>query len=419
VGVVVSALALGLAAVVLLLLSLGGLVAALGAAHLVVMLGVVPIYLALAGWALGTLVGLLRMRSGARISAMVIAGCMAGLGLLFTASLMAIQTAIASGQIPMPPIATPAEIHRAFTLMAWLCVVMSALGIAGLVYFAQRSTRDAFLQARAHQLTAHAAYSPSVAHAQPSGPAWLLRRPQPAPNPLTDFTVARPIEPPAQVGAAAAEPQAETTFDPTQQPWPSAQAEASHPAEESLPASAWPAYPQYSHTASGPAATVRRGRPVSVTIVAMVSLANAFFTLVGVVAPVPGFLFGMVVSGWPLHLYSLVWTAAAAIAGLGMLRLQRPAWLLSFVLLGISSLQFLVLLLPAARARYIHYMSDVQPHSGLGNPQGLPAGMLSLTIVLGMLMGLGVLALFAVMLWRARWAFEPTAPPASEEPHIS
>ena len=128
----------------------------------------------------------------------------------------------------------------------------------------------------------------------------------------------------------------------------------------------------------------------------------------------PGFIFGFVVGGWPFHLYSLISAAAMAICGLGMLRLQRPAWMLSFALLGINSLNFLAFLLPGARTRYLAYLAEQQARLGGSQPQ-LPANIMAVSIAIGMFFGLALMVFFAVVLWRARWAFEPRSTPPAED----
>ena len=418
VGIVLSAVALGLAALVLLLLALGGLATALSGAHLpagsgaaalpsaavftVVMLVMTLVYLGLGIWSIATLVGLLRMRSWARISAMVIAGGLACLSLLSAISMLGMQAAMASGAVPVPPNLPPGMLHKLMVTMAAVSFLVAGLSIAWLVYLALRRTRDAFAQAEAHQQAQQFAagqlvpgqfaagpspaqppysqpegFAPQAGYAPPAPIAWPTPPQPPQRNPLTDFTVARPVETAAPFVAPVAEP------TPTQPP-------------------------VLAHLAA-----IRSRRPVSITVLAIIALFSAFFSLFGIISPEPAFLFGALVSGWPLHLYSLVWAAAAAIAGLGMLRLQRPAWVLSFILLGVSSLHFLVLLLPGPRARYMSYLIDMQQHSRFGGGPALPPGIMSMTVVAGMLFGLAVTVGVAILLWRARWAFALPAPPAS------
>ncbi len=408
VGVLLSALALGLTALFLFLLAFGTLLGAASTQRLggspagmpqspaftaAVMGIMVCIYLAFAGWSIATLVGLLRMRPWARISTMVIAGGLAFLGLLSAIAMLGMQSLVAAGNVPLPPNVPPALLHKIIVVMAVVSLLLAAVGIGWLIYLAQRRTREAFalaaLQTQAQQ-----------PHAWPSPPGYTPGGQQqaPQPNPLTDFTVARPIAP-----VEPAQPAPEYTQWPQQPQQP--QQDQAHPAP-------WPIIPIPPHT------QIRTGRPVSITVLAIFALISAVVSLFGLVSPFPAFLFGFIVSGWPVHLYSLVWAAAAAIAGLGMLRLQRPAWVLAFVLLGISALNALTMLLPAARARYAAYILAAQQNSPFGRPtMPLPAGIMAATAAIGMLFGLLLIAFCAILLWRARWAFEPTiSPPASEAP---
>ncbi len=422
VGIVLSAMALGLAALVLVLLAFAGIGTALLGSHggtasgtpspvtpavaAGVMLVFALLYGGLAAWAIATLVGLLRMRPWARISTMVIAGGLALLGLFSVVGLKGVQSAFASGSFPMPPNASPDLLHKMFTVMEAMSLVLAALSIGWFIYLALRRTREAFTQAHAHrqaQQFPHGMPYPPAPGYPPyvvpgASPAWTPPRQPPAPNPLTDFTVARPLAPPP------AEPIPPTDLSDTPadasaypQPYTAPYAAPAYWPQQAPP---WPVAP--------PAAP---GRPVSVTVIAVFSLISAFFSLFGLISPFPTFLFGFMVGGWPLHLYSLVWSAAMAIAGLGMLRLQRPAWLLSFVLLGISSLNCLTFLLPGPRARYVAYMAAMQQRTTFGMPQpALPASFLTMTLAFGMFFGVALIVTAAILLWRARGAFAPPTP---------
>ncbi len=213
-GVVLSALALGLAALVLLLLGLlsffaviagrhppaGAMAPAASAAVLTAAsLLMTLLYLGLAAWAFTTLRGLLRMRSWARISAMVIAACMVGFGLLFAVGLAGAQSLLAAGSVPIPPNVDPALLRKALLILAVLSFFVAALGVAWLLYFASRSTQDAFLRAQARQ-PGHAPPAPSAGYASPP-PSRRMATP-PAFDPLTDFTIARPIERKLDVAAS-------------------------------------------------------------------------------------------------------------------------------------------------------------------------------------------------------------------------
>jgi hypothetical protein len=186
-------------------------------------------------------------------------------------------------------------------------------------------------------------------------------------------------------------------------------------------APAWPAQPASTQPLPQPAAwpassaaKARTGRPAAVTVISVFALLGAFISLFGVISPVPGFLFGVVIAGWPLHLYSILWAAGLAIAGLGMLRLQRPAWQLAFVLLAFQALNFVVLLLPGPRTRYVAFLVSQNPM--FSSPKAaLPANLVVASVSFGNAIGLAFAAFIAFMLWRARWAFHAAPPLPPEE----
>lgn len=426
-GIVLSALALGLLASFFLLLTLllsgTPLPASSDAAPAALLsafrVGLTFVYIALAGWSIATLVGLLRMCSWARVSTMLIAGLLAGLGLLFALAMPVMQSIFAAGSAPLPPNVSPALLHRILNVMAAVSLVVTGLGVLWVVYLAQRRTREAFARTAAQAASPAAPrpgaqpYAVQPPYSSSPPPPSGARFPRTAAalrpvDPLTDFTVARPLHTANPPAIPLHNPQG--AFDPPE-PLP-ASYEAGGQPSASLPNQAWPTQP------AGPLPAVRSRRPISVTVLAIFALVAAFFALFEVVSPLPIFLFGMIVSGWPVHVYGVVWAAALAIAGLGMLRLQRPAWLLSFALLGVGVLHFLVLLLPSARAHYIRYMQTLQQPSGGLSPQSLPPGMVALSIDMGMFFGLAIIALAGTLLWRAREAFpaEPGATPAPEKP---
>lgn len=362
------------------------------------------IYLALAGWSVGTLVGLVRMRPWARISTIVIASGLAALSLLSAVSMLFMQSIFSSGSVPMPPNVPPAFFHKVLIFLAVASLVVAVLSIGWIVYLAQRRVRAVFEQARAHQLAAQRphGYPPAqlwpaaYGSGQPSPPTTPhppLRARQPAPNPLTDFTFARPL--------ATHEAQSAPSPDqPSSAPAPDPDAALVWQAQAAPQPGAWPAL-----AAEAP----RTGRPVSVTIISVFALISAFFSLIGVISPSPASLFGVVVSGLPLHLYSVVWAAGLAIAGLGMLRLQRPAWVLAFVLLGTNSINAVIQLLPGPRARNLALMNSQL--SMFGTQQtALTSSVMAMSMIFSMVLALLFSAFFAFILWRTRWAF-PAAPP--------
>jgi hypothetical protein len=143
-----------------------------------VMIFAILFYLALAAWAIATVVGLFRMRSWARISIMIIGGGLVAIGLFSTAVSVAMPAMMKS----MPPIpgVDPALMRIVFLIVAALWLFVAAVGVWWLVYFALRNTREAFAQAAAQRGLSPTSAGTSAAYPVPS-------------SPMSDFTVARPL----------------------------------------------------------------------------------------------------------------------------------------------------------------------------------------------------------------------------------
>ena len=426
-GVVVAAVLLGLAAGLLILFSLGGLAASSMVASgtvatpgsgvsAAILAGNAAFHLVLAGWAISTLVGLVRMRSWARVSAIVIGFGVAALGLLGAVIFLFSQSLLKSGQFGTMQTAgtDPAVLHKVLLAMALFSAAVAVLGASFAVYFLLRRVRDAFTLARMQQPAA-TAYPTQHAEQRGAPPAWPLAytpMAQPPRDPLTDFTVARPLEPPAPAAQPTAAWPESTPLTPAQ-PWVSPPA-ASQPQ--------WPGDSLQPETAAQPVpagqpgypASARSRRPVSVTIIAIVALLNACGSLASLASSLPLLVFGMLLRGWPAHIYSLVWATLMGIAGLGLLRLQRPAWMLSFGLLGVLALQYLVLLLPGARQRYIDYTRNFG-HMPASSPLVFPASFFTVLVAFTVVFGIAALVLCAVLLWKARFAFAPVTPASADE----
>ena len=221
----VSAIVLGLAALVFLLLGLFSFLSVLSGPHLpagsagmpgtsaamftAISFGMTLLYFALTAWAVTTVRGLLQMRPWARVSGMVISGCMAGFGFLLAVGMAGALSLVASGGVPLPPTVDPRMLHKVLLLFAFLFLCVAALGIAGLVYFAGRATREAFARAQGIPPSGLPGEGATpVLRSAPNVP-WqrvASRLPNRLPDPLTDFTVARPLNRPAPpAGPAAAD----------------------------------------------------------------------------------------------------------------------------------------------------------------------------------------------------------------------
>jgi len=252
--------------------------------------------------------------------------------------------------VPMPPTTNPAMLRGAFLFMAIVWLLITAIGIGWLVYFALRRTREAFAQAT---LQRGLPTSGITAYPAPS-------------SPMTDFTVARPMvyEPPPL------------------------------PTETYLP----PIPPQ-------PAAPAR---PTSITIIAVLMFIGAVTTLLMTLLPIPAFFFGVVLPGWTGRVLYLVFACVSGFAGVGLLRLQKPAWVLTFAFYGLGLLNVLSMALPGVRQRMLNYQQSLS-HTMRG---GMPTpvfgqNIMNFILLSSMIFDVFLIVFLMVLLWRARWAFEP------------
>lgn len=381
-GVVLSAVILGLAALLQLLMAAVTLFSAIAIGrHSDITLtapGVTPpppgflaaaialmacFYLVLAVWAIATLAGLLRMKPWARISIMIIGGGLAFVGLMSALSCFAAPMLLQTA--PMPPGTNPAVLHGVFLIVAVFSLLIAALGVAWIIYFALRRTREAFSP------------PPQVVAAAP--PAF--------PAPLThahklDFSVAEPLE-----------------VAPTlEQPPPAAYAQT------------------WSQTTAPILQSAPPKRPVSITVLAILFLICGVCALPSLALPFPLFFFGVVLSGWPAHLILLVFAVWMSITGIGLLKLQKPAWFMAVVYCVIGILNTLTMVLPTGRLRMSQYLETLSHTASMGMTTPQPIDIFAprffnLLILPGILFGVAMILLVLVLLWRARWAFEPAPKP--------
>jgi hypothetical protein len=111
----------------------------------IVMFAMSLFFVALAVWSILTLIGLVRLRSWARYSVLVIAGCLAffaGMGSLMSFAMPFLASSVA----PPTPDASPALMHGVFFVVGAFYALFAAIGIALLVYFNLAKTRALFLQ---------------------------------------------------------------------------------------------------------------------------------------------------------------------------------------------------------------------------------------------------------------------------------
>ena len=312
--------------------------------------------LAIAGWALATVVGLVRLRNWARISMLVLGGCLAALAVLNIFG--TILTQVVAAKLVLPPGAqgnpaqsNPAMMHVVFLVMGVFWLFVAGIGVWWVVYFAKRSTREAFVPS-ALPMHSTAQLGTSV--------------------PWTDFTVAQPIE--AVQYAPVAQPVAALA---THEPVPT-----------------------------------RTGRPLSMTVLAVLMLVSAASMLITCLLPFPLFLFGQQLTGWHAHVALVALAVLYGLSGYGLLALKRTGWMLAFGMQLIALMNAGMMLTPAYRARMFAYMTSIS-RSMMPNLPNVPTAptmmfndrLMELMMIPGMVFGVIFVAVFLVLLWRARWAY--------------
>jgi hypothetical protein len=380
-GVVLSAIVLGFAAALLLLLAAVTLLGAVMMGHapppttinpgvatpppailIATVAAIACFYLALAAWGIATLIGLVRMRPWARVSIMIIGAGLGCLGLFSALGCFAMPLLMQS--MPMPPNSNPAMLHAIFIGMAVVALLVAALGITWLVYFALRRTREAF-----------------IAAPPPSAPLPNPYTPTPLPHAhALDYSVAQPLE-------------ATQSFDPLP---PVAYTQTWSQTAAPLPQ---PAIPK---------------RPVSITVLGILFLLAAVCSLPSLALPFPLLLCGFTVSGWAAHSTVLAIAIFTSVTGIGLLLVRKPAWFMAIAYCAFGLVNTLVLLFPGGRERMGQYLETISHATAAAMPGPQPVDLFGpklfpILILPGIVFGVGVTLFVIVLLWRARWAFEPNA----------
>jgi len=112
----------------------------------VLMFGMSVLFAAIAVWFVLTLIGLVRLRSWARYSLLVIAGLMAGFGGILMLTSFAMPFLMPNlPTAPGQPAADPGMMHMIFFVTGAVYGIVTALGVALLVYFNLAKMRALFL----------------------------------------------------------------------------------------------------------------------------------------------------------------------------------------------------------------------------------------------------------------------------------
>jgi hypothetical protein len=316
-----------------------------------------------AAWGISTFVGLLRMRNWARVSIMIIGGCIAALSLFELFCCILVQMMVASGGFPQNAnsanlaATSPAALQGIFLFGDVMCVTIAAVGIWWIVYFARRKTRAAFEPAALPTILS------STTQLYPAGP-------------ITDFSVAQPVE--------TAQP---VTLQPV----------TTVPVAEAIP--------------DAPA------RPISMIIVAVLSFLSSVSLALCCVLPYPVFFFGAQIGGASKYLVLLAMSALYALAGFGLLQRKYSGWLAAVGMNLFGLVNMLILMSPSARARYMAFMQNVSQSMtpAMPNaPQVSAQVMLQEKLIAEMMVPLFVMcALFIlfilILLWRAHWWYKPVS----------
>jgi hypothetical protein len=295
---------------------------------------------ALAAWAIATLVGLARMKNWARYSVIVIGGGLALIGLFGVVGMIFAQTLLTSGA--MPAIPDPVHVRIVMLIGGFFYLAIAGVGIWWLVYFAMRSTREAFALA-----------------ATPQAPPPIGYAPPPSPYAASTYEVAAYI------------PTPDPTAAPIVYPTP-------------IPVQVTPAPPT---------------RPLAISIIAWLLIAAAVCCLPVALLPFPLFICGIFITGLAAHLTILCLAVIYALVGIGLLRLEKIALYAATAIQLFGLVNVGLLLLPSYRDRMIAYQQELTQKMMMGIPMqpvfdNHTMGLMMIPgVLLGALLGVAVLAL--------------------------
>jgi hypothetical protein len=154
IGLILSAIVLGLIALFLLLIAALMAFSGTFAAHqpafaasrhfiLYLMLAIGAFYAVLTVWAILTVIGILRLRQWGRYSILIIGGGLAAFNLV-TAVFTILSRTVLSGLTPQQPAVDPHITFLVTAFMVGINLLFAAVGIWWLIYFNLRSTRELF-----------------------------------------------------------------------------------------------------------------------------------------------------------------------------------------------------------------------------------------------------------------------------------
>jgi hypothetical protein len=302
-------------------------------------------------WATATVVGLARMKTWARYSIIVIGACLTGFGLLFVLGTILSQAIMSSSM--MAAAQSPEALRFGMIINGVMALMMIGVGIWWVVYFAQRTTRDAFALA--------------TATSQPvTVPGYI---PPPSPYAASSYEVAAYIPEP----------------DPNAPPVDSPVLVIDQAVAQAPP-----------------------GRPLTITVIAVLMLIGLVFTIPYVFTPYPMFMFGTVLTGWSAHLTMAGFAIASGIAGIGLLRLNKAALYVAYALYSIGLLNCATLLLPSVRAHMLVYQNELMQNMSSSTPQMVNYNnqVLSFIMIPAMIFTVILCIVLLVLLFINRSAFD-------------
>ena len=329
-GVVVSCVLLGLGALILLMVSVVFLFLSAIMGHIPiptppgqptldpgvmsgVMIGMGLVCLIPTAWAAITVVGLARMRNWARYSIIIIGAGLVFFSIIGLLGAVLSQTLLATAQHTAGQ--DPAMLRLGMMLNGITFLAMMGVGIWWIAYFAIRGTREAFALAAATQVTAVPTYAPP-----------------PSPYAASSYEVASYIPTP----------------DPTEPPVPS------------------PVLMLDQSVATLPPPS---GRPLTITIIAVLMLIGLVFMIPYAFFPFPLFMFGVELTGWSGHLVMAGWAIASGLAGIGLWQMKKIGLYAAYAVYGLGVLNCATFLLPSVRAHMLAYQQDLMQKMPMATPQ--------------------------------------------------
>jgi hypothetical protein len=357
-GVVVSCIILGFGTLILLMVSVAFLFGQPTPDASVmsgVMIGIGIICLIPTAWAAITVVGLARMKNWARYSIIIIGAGLVLFSLLGLLGTVASQALLATTQQSTGQ--SPAMLRMGMMINAMTFFAMMGVGIWWIIYFALRNTRDAFTLAAAPQAPAIPSYIPPPSPYAASSYEVASYIPAPDPNDPNDPPVPSPVVMLDQSIAAPPPPP---------------------------------------------------GRPLTITIIAVLAFIGLVFMIPYTFFPFPMFLFGVEFTGWSGHLVMAGFAIATGLTGIGLWQMKKIGLYAAYVFYALGVLNCATFLLPSVRAHMFAYQRDIMRTNPMATPQAVAfQSQLTTAIMMPMMIfSVTICLALLILLFINRGAFE-------------